>query len=107
MIRIHNAAFAVIAAACLAVPAVAQDRSPVTASIRYADLNLATPAGQAALKARIRSAAASMCPAMEGPLDQKIDAMRCRQEMTKDGAVQIARLTAPADQRLALADSRR
>jgi UrcA family protein len=106
MTRIHNAAFAAIASACLVVPAVAEDREPVAAHVPYADLNLASAAGQAELKARIHAAGEAACPAMDGALDQKMDSMRCRQEMAKDGALQVARLTAPSDQRLALAERR-
>jgi UrcA family protein len=106
MIARHNAAFAAIASVCLVSAASAQDRDPVAAHVRYADLNLSTAAGRAELQVRIRGAAEAACPDMAGTLEQKIDSQRCRNEMLKDGATQIARLTAPSDQRVALADRR-
>jgi UrcA family protein len=92
--------------ACLSSGANAQDQKPVSIQVRYADLNLSSAAGQAALKARIRGAAEAACAEKGGWLDDKIDAARCRSAMMKDGQVQAARLAAAADQRLALADRR-
>lgn len=107
MISIRHAALAAIACACVSSVALAQDRVPVTTHVRYADLNLSSTAGRAALKSRIRSAAEIACPEMGGSLSEKMDVMRCRNEMMKDGAVQAAALSNSGDQRLALADQRR
>lgn len=106
MIAIRHAAFAAIACVCLSSVVSAQDREPVTAHVRYADLNLSGTAGRAALKARIRGAAEIACPDMGNSIADKMDAARCRNEMMKDGATQAASLSASADQRLALADHR-
>jgi UrcA family protein len=101
MTRTRNAAFAAIAAVCLAFPAFAQDEAPV-ARIRYADLDLSTPAGQAKLKKRVRWAINAACPDMRGPLSQMAQAQRCRQDMQQKSDVQVAQLITPSQQ-LALA----
>ncbi len=85
-------ALAAIAAACLAfaVPAVAQDRVPVTARVMIADLDLLQPAGQAALRTRIHRAAMAACATEMPGLAGASDAARCRREMEQDGTAQIA-----------------
>ena len=106
MTAIRHAAFAAIACACLSSVAPAQDREPVKAQVRYADLDLSSTAGRAALKSRIRGAAEIACPEMGSSLTAKVDAARCRQEMIKDGATQAVALSGPSNQRVALADHR-
>ena len=106
MIDLRTAAYAAIAAACLAHPAVAQDRMPVTARVRYSDLNLGTAEGRAALRSRISGVASALCPDMAGTLEQKMDSQHCRGEVMKDGDQQVARLTTPSDHQLALAQPR-
>jgi UrcA family protein len=85
-------ALAAIAVACLAyaAPAAAQDRVPVTARVMIADLDLAHPAGQAALKARIHHAAIAACASDMPGLVEASDVARCRREMEQDGTAQIA-----------------
>jgi UrcA family protein len=106
MIAIRHVAIAAIACACLSSVASTQDREPVTARVRYADLNLSSSAGRAALKSRIRGAAEIACPEMGNSIAEKMDTARCRDEMMKDGALQAAALSNSADQRLALAEPR-
>lgn len=106
MIVIRHVAMAAIACMCPVSSVAAQDRTPVTTHVRYADLNLSNEAGRSALKARIRGAAEIACPDMGTSLADKVEAARCRSEMIRDGQMQAARLEAPADQRLALADHR-
>jgi UrcA family protein len=102
MTRIHNAAFAAIAAACLAFPAFAQEEAPV-ARIRYADLDLATPAGQATLKKRVHWAITAACPDMRGSLSDMVLATRCRKDLQQKSDVQVAQLITPSQSQLALA----
>ena len=62
-----RALLASIAVASVAVPAAAtaQPSAEATAVVAFGDLNLASPAGMAALKARVKAAAYEIC----GPYD--------------------------------------
>jgi UrcA family protein len=85
-------ALAAIALACLscAAPAGAQERMKVTARVRIADLDLATAAGRATLKARIHNAALANCVSQVAAPAGPADEARCRREMEQDGDAQIA-----------------
>jgi len=67
---------AALFAAFAAQPAMAQVR---TQAVAYNDLDLATPAGQARLDARLRRAASNVCAATVGvhPLAEEMFARRC------------------------------
>src|SRR4051812_23988869 len=80
------AAFAGLAQA---QPAYADDM--VSATILAADLNLATPAGLATLRGRVRAAANRLCgiaPIL--PLDEASAIGRCRAELTRSAEGQLA-----------------
>ena len=109
MARFPNAVSAAIAFACLplAVPALAQEREPVTARVRYADLDLSTQQGRAILDQRLRSAASAACVSKADGLAGVMDSARCRHEMQESGVQQIAGLVhAREDVRVAVVDRR-
>jgi len=91
------------AAICLtvSVTAIAQEREPVTAQVGYADLNLATAAGQAAFKHRIHLAASQTCSSVADGLAAVRDRSRCMSEMERDGDARLATLTAQSTTQLA------
>jgi UrcA family protein len=62
------------------------------AAISYADLNLASPAGQAALKARVERAAARLCLSRGAPPPQeRMQRKRCFASAMAGAEPQIAR----------------
>jgi len=78
-------------AAMLAAPAGATTRQRVS----YADLNLTTAAGQAALQARLNKAAWAACLYdKDGMVRSADDSASCYREARKDVAVRMASLVA-------------
>ena len=61
MLKYLPAIGALIVASALVVPTVSQAASATSASVSFADLNLATGAGRAALDGRVAGAARSVC----------------------------------------------
>jgi UrcA family protein len=71
--------FAILATAASASPAQAADTVTNTTTVRYHDLDLATPAGEAALHQRIARAAKHVCWQADGPtLDDQARFDACR-----------------------------
>lgn len=90
-LMLRGCAAAVLACLSSAQPALAtNDRVPVQAHVSRAGLDLTAPAGRAMLAARIRSAAAIACGSSGHDLRDDRDSARCRDEMVRDGAAQIA-----------------
>lgn len=79
---------AAVAAACLAAPAFAQSAAPdLRVVVSYADLDLASPAGQARLDRRIRTAVALAC----GPVSDADPAGKNRvRECRRTAEAQVA-----------------
>jgi UrcA family protein len=63
---IATAAFTTLASGFAALPAVADTIDPPQMTVKYADLNVASPQGAAVLYARIRHAAKNVCLQLEG-----------------------------------------
>ena len=87
-----------IAAAALLVPAAAQaagsDAAP-SASIRYDDLNLASPSGVATFNGRVKAAANRTCGVVPvAPFEEARAIEACREQMFRSAAMQIAAATA-------------
>jgi UrcA family protein len=85
----------------IAVPAFAQDREPVQKRVAYADLDLSTPAGQAALRQRIHKAASLACQSSLDGIKAAQDRSQCMREMQKDGQLQLASLVSDRGLQLA------
>lgn len=84
-------AAAALANVAVAVPAHAAEPSAPTASVRYADLDLATPDGVARLDRRIRIAAKSVCgEADPRDLARMAPVQQCRAKAIVSAAPQIA-----------------
>lgn len=94
MARLHFVSAAAAAIGVLVSAAAgAQDREPVTARVLYADLNVATASGEAALRRRIRSAASQACESGAVGLEGAMDRSRCMREMERDGNTRLAALS--------------
>lgn len=87
------ASAAVLAAAFTAPLAAAQDARSV--EVRYDDLNLETPAGQARLEARIGIAVRSVCAVANGPQDltQRAATQACVREAREKATLEVAART--------------
>lgn len=71
--------FAILATAAIAAPARAADTVTNTTAVRYHDLDLTSPAGEAALRQRIARAANTVCWQADGPtLDEHARFDACR-----------------------------
>ena len=71
--------FAILGSAAIASPAQAADMVTVTTTVRYHDLDLATPAGEDALRQRIARAAKNVCWQADGPtIDDQARFDACR-----------------------------
>lgn len=82
-----------IAAAALLVPAAAQAAGPdaPSASIRYDDLNLASPSGVATFNGRVKAAANRTCGVVPvAPFEEARAIEACREQMFRSAAMQIA-----------------
>ena len=88
--KTHSAIMAAVLGAALATPALAETQ---TVGVRYADLDLATPAGQAELDRRIDRVARSICKMDEvitGSRTPSSAARQCYQEAKASTHQQIA-----------------
>lgn len=86
---------AATAALGLAQPALAADAfTPRSVKVGYADLNLASEAGQDRLDARIRRAAATVCGSNATDLAATRAAAACRIAATADAEAQLATVVA-------------
>jgi UrcA family protein len=77
-----------------------------TARVSYADLDLGTSAGRAALNARVAQAAKQVCDATAGrrTLQDLKTESRCRQDAVSGAMPMIAAAAAPATQAIASAE---
>ncbi|MFN3388939.1 MAG: UrcA family protein [Allosphingosinicella sp.] len=84
-------------AGALLVPAAAQAADPSaapTASIRYDDLNLASPSGLATFNGRVKAAANRVCGVVPvSPFNEARAIEACRAQMFRSAAIQIALAT--------------
>lgn len=82
----------VIGLSCLAVaatPAAANtngQRVSVSKSVNYADLNLSSPEGRAALEARIKNAARQICATQGATLTARMDEYRCTKDALRSAS---------------------
>ena len=84
-------ALAALSLAAFSTPASAETQS---VAVQYADLNLDSPAGMAALEGRIQAAAQRICgKAQVRNVHDGADQQRCIRETQASVSVEIARLT--------------
>ena len=87
-----TALFTVVGIAAMPVPAAAQD-APASTAIEFSDLNLATPAGQKALEARIQRSARQVCGMDEvrtGSIMQSRAATQCYRQALRSARERVA-----------------
>lgn len=105
----QRVAMAAIAALCLATAAMgahADELIPAARTVRYADLNLNTPAGAAVLYKRIRDAAEQVCGDVHAPrLEEAAAAKACVARAVEAGvhAVNKVQLTEEYNRRTGVA----
>jgi UrcA family protein len=91
--------FAIIAFTAASVIATAATAEPTRTDVRvsYADLNLASPAGQATLARRIDAAASKACSvdANQRDLALKANSARCYDAAVSGGRTAVAMATSP------------
>jgi UrcA family protein len=94
---------AALAAASAAVPAVAQDRSDTfTAAVQQDDLDLATPAGLATFRGRVKALANRVCGVTPvAPLRDFEAVSACRAELFRSAENQVILALAPGGAGLA------
>ena len=91
MRKITIAALAAFSLAAFSTPASAETQS---VSVQYADLDLDSPAGMAALEGRIQAAAQRICgKAQVRNVHDGADQQRCIRETQASVSVELARLT--------------
>lgn len=85
---------AALTVATLAPAAFAQEEGPATSVVSYADLDLATPAGRAALERRVERAVEHVCPARPLPteLDKRADYVACHRAALSGARQQLAEI---------------
>ena len=59
-------------------------RETVSVAVNYADLNLSSPKGQAALKTRIAAAVTKVCGTPDNDLSMRMEINKCRAKATHD-----------------------
>ena len=91
MRKITTIALAALSLAAFSTPASAETRS---VAVQYADLDLDSPAGMAALEGRIAAAAERICgKAQVRNVHDGADQQRCIRETQASVSVELARLT--------------
>lgn len=95
------AASVVVGLAGVSTPVLAQPRDAVSARVAYADLDLASAAGQARFARRVHGAAESLCAVDTRDLAMISDSERCKAEVMASGREKLAALTAGHDVRVA------
>ncbi|PZU06861.1 UrcA family protein [Sphingomonas sp.] len=95
MIRAFLLAAALLGSSSLFAEVPASD-GPLTAHVSYADLNLANPAGQKVLDARIKRAIGQVCPELNSSVASRLAANHCRREVTAETRRQTAIVVAAA-----------
>lgn len=82
-----------LAAAGAIVPAAAQEEDRQSISVRYGDLDLASPDGREELTDRVRVAARRACAAPHNPvLPARIATLRCERLAARTAETQLAAL---------------
>ncbi len=106
-LRVHHcAALAVMLASPAIVPALAAESETNVVRVNYADLNLASPAGVAALRHRLIVASGAVCGiANSSDAADRADAMACKQSALQDALGQLRTVVAAAQARSAVAAS--
>lgn len=86
-----------LAATSFAVPAVAQERADTfTASVQQDDLNLASPAGLATFRGRVKALANRVCGAVPvAPLREADAVAACRAQLFRSAESQVVLALAP------------
>ena len=80
-----------------AAPVVAQPADTVTAAVQYDDLDLASSAGRATFKGRVKAAADRICGAVPvAPLREHVPVAACRAALFQSAETGIALALAPA-----------
>ena len=89
-----SVASAAIVGACLfsAGASASSVREPVSVRVSRAGLDLTSAAGRSVFQRRLRSAIASACQSRSAGLAALADAHQCREEMTADASVQMAKI---------------
>jgi UrcA family protein len=90
--------FVAVLAACLAVPAVAQQPADTfTASVQQDDLNLASAPGVATFRGRVKALADRTCGAVPvAPLREAAPVAACRAQLFRSAEAQLELAAAPA-----------
>ena len=91
--------FALLALLAVGVPAAAQDVDTFTASVRQDDLNLASPAGMATFRGRVKALADRVCGVVPvTPIREAGPVAACRAQLYRsaDSQVDLALGAAPA-----------
>lgn len=93
--------FTLLAALAAAAPAVAQQPAETfTASVQQSDLNLASPAGVATFKGRVKALADRTCGAVPvAPLREADPIAECRARLFRSADAQLAAALGSADTR--------
>jgi UrcA family protein len=98
---------ALLTAAVAAVPAVAQERDTFSASVQQDDLNLASPAGIATFRGRVKALANRVCGLVPVAPIREADAIAaCRAELFRSAETQVSLASAPASASTQLASAR-
>ncbi|MEA3064849.1 MAG: hypothetical protein QOJ27_1295 [Sphingomonadales bacterium] len=97
---------AFLTAACAAVPALAQERPDTfSAAVQQGDLNLASPAGVATFRGRVKALADRTCGAVPvAPIREAGPIAACRAQLFRSAERQVSLALAPATASLAAAD---
>jgi UrcA family protein len=90
---IATALFGTVASSFVALPAVADGSDPPQTTVKYADLNIASPEGAAVLYARIRRAAEKACSQVDGNVDIYGERQVCVNKAILEA---VTKLNAPA-----------
>ena len=83
---------AIVGAALLAAPALAQSPDTMSVAVRTADLDLSSAGGRARLDRRVRQAAARICGESPRALEFRDAHRTCRSDVLADAETQIARM---------------
>ncbi|HEX8223522.1 MAG TPA: UrcA family protein [Allosphingosinicella sp.] len=96
--KLSVALLAVLAASAAAAPAAAQERADTfTASVQQDDLNLASAAGIATFRGRVKALADRTCGAVPvAPLREAAPVAACRAQLFRSAQAQLELAAAPA-----------
>lgn len=89
---IAAAVFGTLAAGLTGVSAAADNSEVRSETVHYADLNLSSPQGAAALYRRIKWAARNVCGWNDDVLEMQADAQACVDKAIADAVIRVGRL---------------